>query len=72
MTERLTVRSGVPKSAAMVGTLCARPSLHVRAMKEEAETWRSRSPLERQAELEAEALGVPYEGVLRRLEEELR
>ena len=44
----------------------------VRAMKEEAETWRSRSPLQRQAELEAEALGVPYEEVLRRLEEELR
>jgi hypothetical protein len=45
---------------------------HVRAMKEEAEAWRSRSPLERQAELEAEALGFPYEEVLRRLEEELR
>jgi hypothetical protein len=45
---------------------------HVRAMKEEAEAWRSRSPVQRQAELEAEALGVPYEGVLRRLEEELR
>jgi hypothetical protein len=45
---------------------------HVRAMKEEAEAWRSRSPVQRQAELEAEALGVPYEEVLRRLEEELR
>jgi hypothetical protein len=45
---------------------------HVRAMKSEAEAWRSRSPLERQAELEAEALGVPYDEVLRRLEEELR
>jgi uncharacterized protein YjbI with pentapeptide repeats len=45
---------------------------HVRAMKEEAEAWRSRSPLERQAELEAEALGVPYDEVLRRLEEESR
>src|SRR5215203_2800564 len=41
----------------------------VRAMKEEAEAWRSRSPVQRQAELEAEALGVPYEEVLRRLEE---
>ena len=45
---------------------------HVRAMKEEALAWRSRSPLERQAVLEAEALGVPYEEVLRRLEEESR
>jgi hypothetical protein len=45
---------------------------HVRAMKEEAEAWRSRSPLQRQAELEAEALGVSYEEVLRRLEKELR
>src|SRR5829696_690298 len=42
---------------------------HVRAMKEEGEAWRSRSPVQRQAELEAEALGVPYEEVLRRLEE---
>jgi hypothetical protein len=41
-------------------------------MKEEAEAWRSRSPLQQQAELESEALGVPYEEVLRRLEEELR
>jgi len=41
-------------------------------MKEEALAWRSRSPLERQAELEAEALGVPYEEALRRLEEESR
>jgi hypothetical protein len=45
---------------------------HVRAMKEEAEAWRSRSPVQRRAELEAEALGVPYEEVLRRLGEELR
>ena len=45
---------------------------HLRAMKEEAEAWRSRSPVQRQAELEAEALGVPYEEVLRRLEDELR
>jgi hypothetical protein len=45
---------------------------HVRAMKDEAQAWRSRSPLQRQAELEAEALGVPYNEVLRRLEEELR
>jgi hypothetical protein len=44
----------------------------VQAMKEEAQAWRSRSPLERQAELESEALGVPYEEVLRRLEEESR
>jgi hypothetical protein len=45
---------------------------HVRVMKEEAEAWRSRSPVQRQAELEAEALGVPYDEVLRRLEEALR
>jgi hypothetical protein len=45
---------------------------HVRAMKDEAEAWRSRSPVQRQAELEAEALGVPYDEVLRRLEEESR
>src|SRR5919112_5015434 len=45
---------------------------HVRAMKSEAQAWRLRSPLERQAELEAEALGVPYDEVLRRLKEESR
>jgi hypothetical protein len=45
---------------------------HVRAMKGEAEAWRSRSPGQRRAELEAEALGVPYDEVLRRLEEESR
>ena len=45
---------------------------HVRSMKEEAEAWRSRSPVQRQAELEAEALGVPYDEILRRLKEELR
>src|SRR5215211_3330582 len=45
---------------------------HVQAMKSEAEAWRSLSPLERQAELEAEALGVPYDEILRRLKEELR
>ena len=45
---------------------------HVRAMNEEAEAWHSRSPVQRQAELESEALGVPYDEVLRRLEEESR
>jgi hypothetical protein len=45
---------------------------HVRVMKYEAEAWRSRTPVQRQAELEAEARGVPYEEVLRRLEEESR
>jgi hypothetical protein len=43
----------------------------VRAMKSEAERWRSRSEVQRQAELEAEAFGFPYEEVLRRLKEEL-
>jgi len=38
-------------------------------MKTEVERWRSKSEIQRQAELEAEALGVPYEEVLRRLEE---
>ena len=44
----------------------------VRAMKDEAKRWRSKSTIQRQAELEAEALDVPYDEVLRRLEEELR
>jgi hypothetical protein len=39
---------------------------------EETEAWRSLSSLERQAELEDEALGVPYEELLRCLEEESR
>jgi hypothetical protein len=44
----------------------------VRAIKSEAEGWRSRSEVQRQAELEAEALGVPYDEILRRLEKESR
>ena len=39
------------------------------AMKEEAQRWHSRSEIQRRAELEAEALGVPYEEVLKHLEE---
>jgi hypothetical protein len=39
-------------------------------MKEETNRWRSRSEIQRRAELEAEALGVPYDEVLKRLEEE--
>jgi hypothetical protein len=42
------------------------------AMKDEANRWHSRSEVQRQAELEAEALGVPYDEVLKRLEEESR
>jgi hypothetical protein len=38
-------------------------------MKTEVQRWRLKSEFQRQAELEAEALGVPYEEVLRRLEE---
>jgi hypothetical protein len=38
-------------------------------MKTELQRWRLKSEIQRQAELEAEALGVPYEEVLRRLEE---
>ncbi len=43
--------------------------MQAQAMKDEAERWHSRSEIQRQAELETEALGVPYEEVLRRLEE---
>ena len=39
------------------------------AMKDEAERWHSRSEIQRRAELEAEALRVPYEEVLKHLEE---
>jgi hypothetical protein len=37
-----------------------------------AQRWRSRSEIERRGELEAEAFGVPYDEVLKRLEEESR
>jgi hypothetical protein len=37
-------------------------------VKAEARRWRSRSEVQRQAELEAEALEIPYEEVLWRLE----
>ena len=39
-------------------------------MKDEAKRWHSRSEIQRRAELEAEALGVPYDEVLKRLGEE--
>jgi hypothetical protein len=42
------------------------------AMKDEAKRWHSRSGIQRRAELEAEALGVSYDEVLKRLEEESR
>ncbi len=38
-------------------------------MKDEAKRWHSTSEIQRRAELEAEALGVPYEEVLKHLEE---
>ncbi len=41
----------------------------MQGMKTELERWRLKSEIQRQAELEAEALGVPYHEVLRRLEE---
>ncbi len=41
----------------------------VQAMKDEAKRWHSRSEIQRRAELEAEALGVPYEQVPEHLEE---
>jgi hypothetical protein len=42
---------------------------HAQAMKDEARRWYSRSEIQRRAELQAEALGVPYEEVFRHLEE---
>jgi hypothetical protein len=39
------------------------------AMRDEARRWHSRSEIQRRAELEAEALGVPYEEVHKHLEE---
>jgi hypothetical protein len=41
----------------------------VQAMKDEAQRWHSTSEIQRRAELQAEALGVPYEQVLEHLEE---
>jgi hypothetical protein len=41
-------------------------------MRDEAERWHSRSEIKRQAELEAEAPGIPYDDVLKRWEEESR
>jgi len=38
-------------------------------MKDEAEKWHSRSEIQRRAELQAETLCVPYEQVLKHLEE---
>jgi len=42
---------------------------HAQAMKDEAQRWHSRSEIQRRAELQAEALGVPYEEILKHLEE---
>ena len=42
---------------------------HAQAMKGEAQRWHSRSEIQRRAELRAEALGPPYEEILRHLEE---
>jgi hypothetical protein len=47
----------------------ARWKVQVRVMKAGAQRWRSMSDTQRQAELETEAFGVPYEEVLRCLEE---
>ena len=41
----------------------------VQRMKTELERWRLKSEIQREAELEAEAVGVAYDEVLRRLEE---
>jgi hypothetical protein len=41
--------------------------MQAQAMKDEAERWHSKSEIQRQAKLEAEALEVPHDEVLKRL-----
>jgi hypothetical protein len=69
-TVRKMVRRGRSALVAALGEEGWRDQ--AQAMKEEAQRWHSRSEIQRQAELEAEALGVPYDEVLKRLEEESR
>lgn len=67
-TVRKMVRRG---RAAMEGALGEEGwQTHAEAMKAKMARWLSRSKLERAAELESEALNLPYEEALRRIEEE--
>jgi hypothetical protein len=69
-TVRKMVRRG---RSALVAALSEEGwQAQAQAMKDEANRWHSRSEIQRRAELEAEALGVPYDEVLKRLEEESR
>jgi hypothetical protein len=69
-TVRKMVRRGRSALVAALGEVGWQAQ--AQAMKEEAKRWHSRSEIERRAELEAEALGIPYDEVLKRLEEESR
>jgi hypothetical protein len=69
-TVRKMVRRGRSALVAALGEEGWRAQ--AQAMKEEAEWWHSRNEIQRRAELEAEALGIPYDDVLKRLEEESR
>ena len=66
-TVRKMVRRGRSALVAALGEEGWRDQ--AQAMKDEAERWHSTSEIQRRAELEAEALGVPYEEVLEHLEE---
>jgi hypothetical protein len=69
-TVRKMIRRGRSALVAALGEEGWRDQ--AQAMKEEAKRWHSRNEIQRQAELEAEALGIPYDDVLKRLEEESR
>jgi hypothetical protein len=66
-TVRKMVRRGRSALVAALGEEGWRDQ--AQSMKDEAERWHSRSEIQRRAELEAEALGVPYEEVLKYLKE---
>ncbi len=67
-TVRQMVKRGRKIIVGALGEECWRR--HIRAMKEDAERWRSLSEAEQEAEELAEHLGIPYEEALRRAEEE--
>jgi hypothetical protein len=69
-TVRKMVRRGRSALVAALGEVGWQAQ--AQAMKEEAKRWHSRSEIERRAELEAEALGDPFDEVLKRLGEESR
>jgi hypothetical protein len=66
-TVRKMVRRGRKALKAALGEEGWKEQVH--RMNTELQRWRLKSEIQRQAELKAEALGVPYEEVLRRLEE---